>query len=117
MLVCALAIFELTFLAIVVLLVVSLRNTKKLGNSYGEDMCALTAVIDTFTHEINTRLGVINAEIDKGNRQFVAFKNDFDTKFGEDLVKKLNAIFKLGEHPDRLVIGEDGQFHKITPGY
>lgn len=62
-------------------------------------------------------LGVTNAGIDRNFRMVEAFKADIDAKFGPDLVEKLNAIFKLGEHPKNIVLGQDGKFHKINREY
>ena len=111
MLVCALVIFELAVIA--VLLFVAIRNVKKQGNSYGIDMAAIFAVLN----DINLTVGVTNASIDRSIRGVEAFKIDFDAKFGPDLINKLNAIFRLGQHPDKIILDKNGVPHKITPGY
>jgi len=114
MLVCGLIIFELA--AIIVLLVVSIRNTKKLGDSCGIDMAAQFAVLDNLNKNICLKFDIISAGIDKTNRNIGEFKTDIDVKFGPDLVKRLNAIFKLGEHPSGLMV-KDGKVVKINRDY
>lgn len=57
------------------------------------------------------------AEIDKSHRNLQALKADIDGKFGKDLIEKLNAIYKIGQHPNDLTVGKDGQFHKINREY
>ena len=96
MLVCGLIIFELA--AIIVLLVVMLRNSR------------------ANREEIEERWVLLSAWLDRTSRRFDGFKKDFDAKFGPDLVKRINAIFKLGVQPSKLMV-KDGKIVKITPGY
>lgn len=93
---CAIVIFSLTIIA---LLVIAGRYAKK--------------QVDT----LFILLGITNAGIDRNFRMVEAFKADIDAKFGPDLIKKLNAIFKLGEHPKNIVLGQDGKFHKNNREY
>ncbi len=70
-----------------------------------------------FTKNINLKMDIVNASIDKSNRCIDDFKKDIDIKFGPDLVKQLNAIFALKTNPGNLVLGQDGEFHKINRDY
>ncbi len=112
---CVIVIFELT--VIVVLLFVAIRNVKKQGDSYGIDMAAIFAVLNELNGNINLKMDIVNASIDKSNRCIDDFKKDIDIKFGPDLVKQLNAIFALKTNPGNLVLGQDGEFHKINRDY
>jgi len=67
--------------------------------------------------EIEERWVVLFAWLDRFDRNAKAFKEDIDGKFGKDLVEKLNAIYKIGQHPNDLTVGKDGQFHKINREY
>jgi len=67
--------------------------------------------------DIEARWIKLFAELDKFDRNAKALKDDIDGKFGKDLVEKLNAIFKLGHNPEKLVLGKDGQLHKIHREY
>ena len=114
-LLCVLIIFELTVIAI--LLFIAIRNIKKQGDSYGIDMVAIFGVLETLKDDINIKMDVVNASIDKSNRYIEDFKKDIDIKFGPDLVKQLNAIFALKTNPGNLILGQDGEFHKVNRDY
>jgi hypothetical protein len=64
-----------------------------------------------------TRWSVLCAYLDKFDRNALDIKRDIDVKFGPDLVEKLNAIFKVGAHPNNVVLGTDGKFHKANGAY
>lgn len=97
MLVCGLVIFELA--ALIGLFAYALVAAKRKAEDF------------------NGKLAALLAYLDKLDRDSIAIKNDIDAKFGPDLVEKLNAIFKLGEHPRNIVIGKDGKFHKANRQY
>jgi hypothetical protein len=96
MLVCGLIIFELA--AIIVLLAVSGRKSARRHD------------------EIEERWVLLFGWLDRTSRRSDEFKKDFDTKFGPDLVKRLNAIFKLGVQPSGLMV-KDGKVVKINRDY
>lgn len=64
-----------------------------------------------------SRWAVLCAHLDQIDRDMLLIKKDIDVKFGPDLVEKLNAVFKLGEHPKNIVLGKDGKFHKANRAY
>ena len=98
MLVCAIAIFELA--VIIALLFIAGRYAKIQCNS------------------LWTEFAIISAYLDKNSRDLASLKKDIDVKFGPDLVEKLNAIFKLNEPTNSLMIDKKtGKVVKITPGY
>jgi hypothetical protein len=97
MLVCALIIFEIA--VIIVLLIVAGRYAKQ--------------QIDTLW----TEFAIISAYLDKSISVSESIKKDIDVKFGPDLIEKLNAIFKLGQNPKNIVLGKDGKFHPINREY
>jgi hypothetical protein len=96
MLVCVQIIFNI---AIIILLVIAGRYIKQQVELWDE------------------RAVIYFAWLDRADRKADDFKLDFDAKFGPDLVAQLNAIFKLKEHPKNLVVGKDGEFHKINREY
>ncbi|MDD5009201.1 MAG: hypothetical protein PHC68_12485 [Syntrophorhabdaceae bacterium] len=97
MLVCGLVIFELA--VVIGLLVYAGLSAKRELEKY------------------NLRWAELAAYLDAISRNGVAIKNDIDLKFGPDLVEKINALFKLGAHPNQVVLGKDGQFHKANGAY
>lgn len=97
MLVCGLVIFELA--VIIGLLVIAGVYAKRKVEEY------------------DNRWAVLCAYLDKFDRNTIAIKNDIDVKFGPDLVEKLNAIFKVGAHPNNVVLGPDKKFHKVNGAY
>ena len=115
LLLCAIVIFELA--AIAVLVFIAIRKVKKQGDSYGIDMAAIFTALNDLNGNINLKMDVIDGSIDRSIRHIDAIKDDLDIKFGPDLVKQLNAIFALKEHPGKLVLGQDGEFHKINRDY
>lgn len=97
MLVCGLVIFELA--VVIGLLVFAGLVAKKKINDF------------------ELHVAVLFAYLDKLDGDALAIKKDIDVKFGPDLVEKLNAIFKVGEHPNNVVLGKDGNFHRANGSY
>jgi competence protein ComGC len=102
---------------IAVLLFLAIRNVKKQGESHSIDMVAIFAALNELNQNIGLKMDAINASIDQSTRHINDFKQDIDVKFGPDLVKQLNAIFKLKTNPGNLVLGADGEFHKSNRDY
>jgi hypothetical protein len=67
--------------------------------------------------DLELHAAVLFAYLDKLDRTGLDIKRDIDVKFGPDLVEKLNAIFKVGAHPNDVVLGEDKKFHKVNRAY
>jgi hypothetical protein len=98
MLVCGLIIFEL---AVVIALLV-------IAGIYAKDKVELW----------DERAVILFAWLDRFDRNQQELKTDLDGKFGPDLIKKLNDIFKIGANPKNIVFDQnDKKFHRVTPGY
>jgi len=67
--------------------------------------------------DIEERWVILFAWLDRFDRNSKALKDDIDGKFGKDLIEILNALFKLGSHPQKLIAGKDGKLHKINRDY
>ncbi len=105
---CAIIGFEL---AVIIFLLV------RYFRSIFTDTAAVFAILETIKEDINTASETSDALGLKIDNTVNKFKNDMDVKFGPDLVEKLNAIFKLGQNPNSIVIGRDGKPHAIDREY
>jgi len=100
MLVCSLVISNLL---LIVFWIISFRNVKK---QYDDRL------------EIIEEKQIISlAWYDRYDRKMDNMMKFLESKLGQDLVNKLDEIYKLGENPRNLVLGKDGKLHKVTPGY
>ena len=116
---CGLIIFELAVIAVLLFVVIKHIKAKvcELFDSWVDYKIWCEKQSDVMHFDIKLKMDAINASIDKSIRHVDDIKNDLDVKFGPDLIKQLNAIFKLKADPSNLVLGKDGKFHKVNRDY
>lgn len=81
----------------------------------------IEASLDVFTDEMIAKFGhvgdkmnIIVAYQDSMGRAVEKFNGDFNCRFDDDLAKKLNSIFNIGQKPDVLMEKVDPVTNKKT---